>query len=492
MFQRTLRPPSLKLPAQDKTSSSAVRSSSFSPAAAALNLQRTIGNHGVQRLLQNREQTVQGRLPLHALGPGRPLAPEPLARMESRFSRDLSHVRIHAESPAADALGAKAFASGEHIFFASGHGPSDDRLLAHEMSHVVEQAGRGASGDGMTLQFDLEEDILKELKRLPSAEEEGLSDEERKQRATVIFDRRDRLREMFGKLSGPEARMLYERLEKRKEGDLLSEKFHGILAKPTRRGLLEILERVILDAPPSLSDWCKPYTKAELSVLRDHFDSKAMFEFVDEWIAMGYGDEAAELFNEYLSRTKGDSLARKTFDDPASEIVNAFIKDQATRKRQEDLLKLVEKALPGKCPSLPLDVWTEVDIGRFLDSSVLDEGFSFGGGTIPTLPGLIAGGISPSDAGPDTRSVSGKVLMLRTVENGKTIVKLRTKLRFVVRDAIDFCPGNPGSSLAQSITIPMSRLEASGFAYDLPFEVLYDAPMIEREVGEAVVKGCFP
>jgi hypothetical protein len=415
--------------------------------------------------------------------------------MERQFGYDLSSVRIHTASPAADAFGAKAFASGPHICFATGHGPADHGLLAHEMSHVVEQATGGANGgrhDGVgIMQFDLEEDVVRELRKLPSAEEEGLSDTEQQRRAKVIFDRRDRLRKMFGDLSREDAVAFRERLDKRKTGDNLSEKFHDILAEPTRRGLLLILDDIILEAPYSESDFCKPYTAAELRVLLDHADSKAMFEFVDEWIAMVYGDETAELYNEYLAgATTG--ITPVIFDKPSSEIVSAFIKDPATRRRQEELLSTVEKAMSGKCPSLPEGVWTDVDLTKLASAADLNKEFTFGGSAVPTLPGLIAGGISLSNAGKDSRSVSGMVQMLRTVVAGKTTsVKIRTKFHFVVRDAIDFCPGNPGNWLAQSITVPMSRLEASGFASDVPFEVHYDAPTIERNVDASVAKACF-
>jgi hypothetical protein len=42
---------------------------------------------------------------------------------------------------------------------------------------------------------------------------------------------------------------------------------------------------------------------------------------------------------------------------------------------------------------------------------------------------------------------------------------------YEVFDAVDFCPGDCGSWLEQRVTIPMSRLEASGAAYDQPFKV---------------------
>ena len=44
---------------------------------------------------------------------------------------------------------------------------------------------------------------------------------------------------------------------------------------------------------------------------------------------------------------------------------------------------------------------------------------------------------------------------------------------YEVFDAVDFCPGQCGSLLEQMFTIPLSRLEASGEAYDVPFVVRF-------------------
>jgi hypothetical protein len=471
----------------------AARSALISPAAAALNLQKTVGNRGVHRLLQDREQAVDWQPLASERGAGAPLAADARGAMERQFGQNLSDVRIHTASPIAEALGAKAFASGRHIWFARAHDPSDRRLLGHEMAHVVEQSGAQRNRvKGTATQFDFEEDVLNELKKLPSSEEEGLPEPERRRREKVILDRRDRLRQKFRQLSAKEAAALHDRLKTRRSGDVLSEKFHDILATATRRGLLDILDEDILEAPPHLADFCQPYTPAELRVLLDLADSRAMHDFVDDWIAIAYGDEAAELYSEYLGRTKDDSLAPKIFDDPSNTIVKAFISDAKTAAHRDYVLNMFEVNLLSKCPSLPEGVWTDVDLGTVVPAGVLNQGFSFSGPTIPTLPGLIAGGISASDAGMDSRSVSGTVQMRRTVVNGRTTsVRLRTKFRFVVRDAIDFCPGDPGSRLAQSFTIPMSRLEASGDAYDLPFEVRYDAPVLERDLNGAVLFTCF-
>jgi len=82
---------------------------------------------------------------------GRPLDRATLQAMEGRFGRDFSQVRVHTDAPAADAaraLHARAFTVGDHIAFGSGEYRPDTRdgrrLLAHELTHTVQQSGGGA------------------------------------------------------------------------------------------------------------------------------------------------------------------------------------------------------------------------------------------------------------------------------------------------------------------------------------------------------------
>ncbi|MFN8466376.1 MAG: DUF4157 domain-containing protein [Caldilineaceae bacterium] len=94
-----------------------------------------------------------------ARGQGRRLDPEVRAGLESSFDSDLAAVRIHSGPAAAclaHALGAAAFTCGADIFFGAGqyrpHTQGGLRLLAHEITHVVQQAQgavRPAEGTGL-------------------------------------------------------------------------------------------------------------------------------------------------------------------------------------------------------------------------------------------------------------------------------------------------------------------------------------------------------
>ena len=81
-------------------------------------------------------------------GGGQPLSPSLRAYFEPRFGHDFSSVRLHTDAngaTAARSVSAKAFTLGSDVAFAAGqYSPettSGKRLLAHELTHVVQQGG---------------------------------------------------------------------------------------------------------------------------------------------------------------------------------------------------------------------------------------------------------------------------------------------------------------------------------------------------------------
>lgn len=62
---------------------------------------------------------------------------------ESAFKTDFSNVKVHINSSAAQQVGARAMTKGDEIHFAPGaYNPGSlqgQRLLAHELAHVVQQ-----------------------------------------------------------------------------------------------------------------------------------------------------------------------------------------------------------------------------------------------------------------------------------------------------------------------------------------------------------------
>ena len=86
---------------------------------------------------------------------GAPLDATTRGFMQPRFGYDFSQVRVHADAAAAQSardLGALAFTVGNHIAFAAGQyspgGGESNRLLAHELAHVIQQGAARSLTEG--------------------------------------------------------------------------------------------------------------------------------------------------------------------------------------------------------------------------------------------------------------------------------------------------------------------------------------------------------
>ena len=101
-----------------------------------------------RRSVVEQEQTVIPPIVHDVLNAsGRPLEPATRGFMESRFGHDFSQVRVHTDGRAAEsarAVDALAYTVGRDIVFAAGRyragAAAGNRLLAHELTHVVQQA----------------------------------------------------------------------------------------------------------------------------------------------------------------------------------------------------------------------------------------------------------------------------------------------------------------------------------------------------------------
>ena len=82
---------------------------------------------------------------------GKPLDPATRSYFEPRFGYDFGEVRVHSDSAASDSargVNALAYTVGRHIVFGTGQfepdTPAGSRLMAHELTHVVQQGGPGS------------------------------------------------------------------------------------------------------------------------------------------------------------------------------------------------------------------------------------------------------------------------------------------------------------------------------------------------------------
>lgn len=94
---------------------------------------------------------------VHSQSGGDPLPPSVLAQLETAMDIPLGLVRVHTDAhtrAVVDGSGARAFTYGLHIYLGSQASPTDIGLMAHEITHVVQQQGRpvlqmdsGVAGD---------------------------------------------------------------------------------------------------------------------------------------------------------------------------------------------------------------------------------------------------------------------------------------------------------------------------------------------------------
>jgi hypothetical protein len=121
------------------------------PPAAVMHLQRVVGNASVQALLDEEQPS-----PVHEVvgsGGGTPLDTDTRAMMEDRLGQDFSDVRVHTDQKAdesARSINAQAYTVGTDVVFRSGsYSPgseSGQRVLAHELTHVVQQKAGPVDG----------------------------------------------------------------------------------------------------------------------------------------------------------------------------------------------------------------------------------------------------------------------------------------------------------------------------------------------------------
>jgi Domain of unknown function (DUF4157) len=219
-------------------------------------------------------------------------------------------------------------------------------------------------------------------------------------------------------------------------------------------------------------DFCKPYA------------TKADAASAEWWLRHTYlplegiptfGTEAGSLWESFLSRVPGDSLAPVVFNDAGSYLVSSFRDSWDTKDDMDAVIDLVGARL-NRAPGPPLrdNAPATMSLANFLSTSEM-ENRPINYSNPLSVAGHIAGGIGNSDAGPDYRKITyANVVLEKTTLFGSTgYISVKLIPHYEVFDAIDFCPGDCGSPLEQLVTIPMSRLEASSEAYDVPFKVVF-------------------
>jgi hypothetical protein len=155
-------------------------------AATLKGLQATHGNRAVQRFaggaspdLQSEQDDRIARAIETQSSAGGKLDAQTRERLEDALGADLSGVRVHTGSDAdmlSRSLGATAFTTGQDVFFREGmYKPHDEaglRLLAHELTHTVQQAAgpvAGTPAEGGVAVSDPSDSFEQEAERVSDA-----------------------------------------------------------------------------------------------------------------------------------------------------------------------------------------------------------------------------------------------------------------------------------------------------------------------------------
>jgi hypothetical protein len=121
--------------------------------AAIMHLQRTAGNAGVEAMLAEERAERSPVKDVIESGGGNPLDRDTRSVMEDRLGADFSDVRVHTDEQASDSaasVNAHAYTVGKDIVFQSGRfdpaTTTGQRMLAHELTHVVQQRSGPVDG----------------------------------------------------------------------------------------------------------------------------------------------------------------------------------------------------------------------------------------------------------------------------------------------------------------------------------------------------------
>jgi hypothetical protein len=119
--------------------------------AAVMHLQKTAGNATVSAALEEQEPSLVKDVV--GSGGGTPIDNDTRGFMESRLGADFSDVRVHTDATASESarsVQAHAYTVGSDVVFQSGkYAPESDsgkRMLAHELTHVVQQRSGPVAG----------------------------------------------------------------------------------------------------------------------------------------------------------------------------------------------------------------------------------------------------------------------------------------------------------------------------------------------------------
>ena len=362
-------------------------------------------------------------------GGGQPLSENDRGFFEPRFGRDFSQVRVHTDGKAAKSareVNAKAYTLGKDVVFGAGqYAPRTSegkRLLAHELTHVVQQ-----SGDGHTMRRG----IIDKLKEAA----------ERKAEEIAKYKLGKLANEPVGPPSG----------------------FTGY----TKCG----------------PTFCQPFTSKRVAAAKliwagplilAGIAKKVNTRVVPLWAAYLWGGSPPKNLTADFGK---DFTASPTTTNTTKFLVGELRKD----------IEINQTALMGGAATVTIDFTPRLPaaLAEIDDPAApIPPQMNF---NIPAdIAGNVAGGIGkdqtsfPIGAKPspfnDSREAVIKATLTRNADGSLTVAPA---IKYTVKDTIDLCPGDCGTSAEQVATVPLSRFEATGLSGDVPLIVKFDAPASE-------------
>jgi hypothetical protein len=355
------------------------------------------------------------------LGPGQPLDSTTRSFFEPRFGHDFSHVRVHTGAKASEsaaAVNAFAYTIGHHVVLGrdeySGRGETRKRLLAHELTHVVQQSRGSLSSSA----------IVQRVPQYTGAESDVVAEREYGGSGAPKAQTCGRPPQCPPGFCDPyRSEKLAEYYRAKKAWWLMA----GISAAVDSR--VVPLWREYLwggSSPKNLSaDFGKDFTNSP--------STKKATNFLYE-----------ELKKSLAAKPPPVALYATAVLDIAAQVPKA-IAALGDPKSRDQMNFNIPKDIPGN-----------------LAGGIGDDQTTCPAGAKP----------SPFN---DERHAGGTVSVTRLSASELTVTPIIT---YIVKDTIDLCPGDCGTFLESVATVPLSQFEATGISGDVPFTVEFPAPFL--------------
>ena len=225
--------------------------------------------------------------------------------------------------------------------------------------------------------------------------------------------------------------------------------------------------------------FCDPYRSEDLA---KYYRSKNAW-WIMGGIAAVVDSKVMPLWKEYLW---GGSSKKNL----SAEFGKDFTNSPTTLKSTQFLYGEIASRIGAKAPATAPMASVSLDLATLIPDAIASLGdatsmrqMNF---SLPRdIPGNIAGGIGkdqaacPAGAIPSTmnddRTAAGTVGVLNL---GANVLLVTPSITYTVKDTIDLCPGDCGTLLEKTATVPLSQFEATGISGDVPFQVDFPAPTL--------------